>query len=286
MVACAARAHRGRPGPDRPAAGRLGPGRRRRRSSGRSPPGEIGELIIGGVGLARYLDPAKDAEKFAPMPELGWDRAYRSGDLVRYEPDGLLFVGRADDQVKLGGRRIELGEVDAALQALPPWSAGAAAPSGPRGPATRSWSATWCRHRRRPSTRPTPWPGCAARCRPPLVPMLAVRGRPADPHLGQGRPGRAALAAARRGRGPRDARAHRHRRLAGRPVGGRPRRQRRRPGRRLLRPRRRQPGRGPAGVGCCGPASPLGHRRRDLRPPAAGRPGPAAGRCGTRRGRW
>ncbi|WP_396643355.1 Pls/PosA family non-ribosomal peptide synthetase [Microbacterium sp.] len=81
--------------------------------------GEVGELIIGGVGLARYLDPAKDAEKYAPMPTLGWDRAYRSGDLVRYEPAGLVFQGRADDQVKIGGRRIELGEVEAALQALP-----------------------------------------------------------------------------------------------------------------------------------------------------------------------
>jgi non-ribosomal peptide synthetase-like protein len=83
------------------------------------PEGGTGELIIGGVGLARYLDPAKDAGKYAPMPGLGWDRAYRSGDLVTYDPAGLLFVGRADDQVKLGGRRIELGEVDAALQALP-----------------------------------------------------------------------------------------------------------------------------------------------------------------------
>ena len=81
--------------------------------------GDVGELIIGGVGLARYLDPAKDAEKFAAMETLGWDRAYRSGDLVRYEREGLLFIGRADEQVKLGGRRIELGEVDSALQALP-----------------------------------------------------------------------------------------------------------------------------------------------------------------------
>ncbi|WP_285726355.1 Pls/PosA family non-ribosomal peptide synthetase [Psychromicrobium xiongbiense] len=80
--------------------------------------GEVGELIIGGVGLARYLDPAKDAEKYAAMPSLGWQRAYRSGDLVRYEPAGLVFMGRADEQVKLGGRRIELGEIDAALQAL------------------------------------------------------------------------------------------------------------------------------------------------------------------------
>lgn len=90
-------------------------------------PGEAGELIIGGVGLARYLDPVKDLEKYAPMPSLGWDRAYRSGDLVRYEPDGLLFVGRADDQVKVGGRRIELGEVESALQDLPGVTAASAA---------------------------------------------------------------------------------------------------------------------------------------------------------------
>ncbi|MCX2713997.1 Pls/PosA family non-ribosomal peptide synthetase [Mycolicibacterium sp. J2] len=89
--------------------------------------GEVGELVIGGVGLARYLDPDKDAEKYAPMPTLGWDRAYRSGDLVRLEPDGLYFQGRADDQVKVGGRRIELGEVDAALVHLPGVSGGAAA---------------------------------------------------------------------------------------------------------------------------------------------------------------
>jgi non-ribosomal peptide synthetase-like protein len=88
--------------------------------------GETGELIIGGVGLARYLDPAQDAVKYAPHDGLGWRRAYRSGDLVRFDPDGLVFVGRADDQIKLGGRRIELGEIDAALQALP-GVAGAAA---------------------------------------------------------------------------------------------------------------------------------------------------------------
>ncbi|HEX5729759.1 amino acid adenylation domain-containing protein, partial [Microbacterium sp.] len=80
--------------------------------------GQVGELIIGGVGLARYLDPAKDAERYAPLPTLGWERAYRSGDLVRLEPEGLHFQGRADDQVKVGGRRIELGEVESALQNL------------------------------------------------------------------------------------------------------------------------------------------------------------------------
>lgn len=89
--------------------------------------GETGELIIGGVGLARYLDPEKDAQKYAPFPSLGWERAYRSGDLVRYDPEGLVFIGRADDQVKVGGRRIELGEVEAALQDIPGVAAAAAA---------------------------------------------------------------------------------------------------------------------------------------------------------------
>ncbi|GAA2775580.1 non-ribosomal peptide synthetase [Nonomuraea dietziae] len=92
--------------------------------------GGTGELIIGGVGLARYLDPAKDAEKYAPLPSLGWERAYRSGDLVRAEPEGLVFAGRADEQIKLGGRRIELGEVDAALSALPGVAGAAAAVRG------------------------------------------------------------------------------------------------------------------------------------------------------------
>jgi len=89
--------------------------------------GEVGELIIGGVGLARYLDPAKDAEKYAPHEQLGWARAYRSGDLVRYEAAGLVFQGRADDQVKVGGRRIELGEIESALQDLDGVSGAAAA---------------------------------------------------------------------------------------------------------------------------------------------------------------
>ncbi|HSU11404.1 MAG TPA: AMP-binding protein, partial [Pseudonocardia sp.] len=89
--------------------------------------GDTGELVIGGVGLARYLDAEKDAAKFAPLPSLGWERAYRSGDVVRAEEAGLLFLRRADEQVKLGGRRIELGEVDAALLALPGVQGAAAA---------------------------------------------------------------------------------------------------------------------------------------------------------------
>lgn len=91
------------------------------------PMGGTGQLVIGGVGLARYLDAEKDAEKYAPLESLGWERAYRSGDLVQAEAEGLVFLGRADEQIKLGGRRIELGEVDAALQALPGVAGAAAA---------------------------------------------------------------------------------------------------------------------------------------------------------------
>ncbi|WBO68512.1 Pls/PosA family non-ribosomal peptide synthetase [Streptomyces camelliae] len=81
--------------------------------------GEQGELVIAGAGTARYLDPAKDAERYRPCPALDAIRAYHSGDLVRADAEGLVFLGRADDQVKLGGRRVELGEIDAALLALP-----------------------------------------------------------------------------------------------------------------------------------------------------------------------
>ncbi|MEI2765172.1 MAG: Pls/PosA family non-ribosomal peptide synthetase [Dermatophilaceae bacterium] len=91
------------------------------------PDGQVGELVIGGVGLGRYLDPERDAQRYAALPTLGWGRAYRSGDLVRYDGQGLVFVGRGDDQVKIGGRRIELGELDSALLDLPGVCAAAAA---------------------------------------------------------------------------------------------------------------------------------------------------------------
>jgi non-ribosomal peptide synthetase-like protein len=81
--------------------------------------GQLGELVIGGVGTARYLDPDKDAAKFQPLPALGWDRAYCSGDLVRADPAGLCFVGRADTQVKVRGYRIELSEIESVLGQVP-----------------------------------------------------------------------------------------------------------------------------------------------------------------------
>ncbi|MEU3352377.1 Pls/PosA family non-ribosomal peptide synthetase [Streptomyces sp. NPDC037389] len=83
------------------------------------PWGAEGELVVAGVGVARYLDPVKDADRYRPSAALETARAYRTGDLVRADPEGLVFAGRADDQIKIGGRRLELGEIDAALSALP-----------------------------------------------------------------------------------------------------------------------------------------------------------------------
>jgi non-ribosomal peptide synthetase-like protein len=91
------------------------------------PVGEPGELVIGGVGLGRYLDPELDRERFRPVRSLGWERAYPTGDVVRSNVEGIEFVGRRDDQVKVGGRRIELGEIDAQLSAVPGVRAAAAA---------------------------------------------------------------------------------------------------------------------------------------------------------------
>jgi enterobactin synthetase component F len=89
------------------------------------PPAIEGELFIGGAGVARgYLGRSElTAERFLTNP-YGPGRIYRTGDRVRWRVDGELeFLGRIDDQMKINGIRVEPGEIEAALMALPEISA-------------------------------------------------------------------------------------------------------------------------------------------------------------------
>ena len=83
-------------------------------------PGETGEILLGGecLGLGYLNDPDRTRAAFIdnPFPEIPGSRLYRTGDLGRYLPGGLMhFAGRADQQVKIAGMRIELSEIELAL---------------------------------------------------------------------------------------------------------------------------------------------------------------------------
>ncbi|WP_417237021.1 amino acid adenylation domain-containing protein [Bizionia paragorgiae] len=86
------------------------------------PIGAIGELYLGGAGLAKgYLNrPDLTNDKFINNPFVNGEKMYKTGDLARWLPDGnVQFIGRKDTQVKLRGYRIELGEIENALISLP-----------------------------------------------------------------------------------------------------------------------------------------------------------------------
>ncbi len=85
------------------------------------PIGVVGDLYIGGDGVAKgyWRRPELTAQRFLPSPFRPNERIYATGDLARYLPSGeLLWLGRRDDQVKIHGVRVELGEVESALREI------------------------------------------------------------------------------------------------------------------------------------------------------------------------
>ena len=121
------------------------------------PQGVAGELHIGGVGVARgyWNRPELNEEKFIADPfgdENG--RLYKTGDLVRYLPDGnIQFLGRVDHQIKLRGFRIELGEIETSSPPCP-WCARRSSCCTLSALTTSGFWPIWCRNMGNQSTSP------------------------------------------------------------------------------------------------------------------------------------
>ncbi|WP_345780066.1 amino acid adenylation domain-containing protein [Microbulbifer litoralis] len=138
------------------------------------PVGATGELYLGGVQLAQgYLGRAGlTAARFVadPFSSEPGARLYRSGDLVRWLANGEIeYLGRADDQIKIRGQRVELGEIESLLRQQPGVASAAvqgpsAAPASPAWTAA-SWWPTWCPRQTARRTRTRCAPTCGRGCR-------------------------------------------------------------------------------------------------------------------------
>lgn len=84
--------------------------------------GQIGELYIGGIGVARgyFGNSGMTAERFIPNPFESGERLYKTGDLVRLMANGELeFIGRKDEQIKMNGKRVDLNEIETVIRKHP-----------------------------------------------------------------------------------------------------------------------------------------------------------------------
>jgi len=135
------------------------------------PIGFVGELYIGGEGVGRgYLNASeKDASRFGDDP-FHAGRMYRTGDLVYRLPDGnLVFIGRVDRQVKIGGFRIELEEIEAVLSAHPGVRHCAVVATGSN---DRQWLGAYVEKAPDSSSGPAEWVAHLRRSLPPhMVPV-------------------------------------------------------------------------------------------------------------------
>lgn len=97
--------------------------------------GMVGELLISGPGVSQgyYSNARETAQRFVPSLMCSGQRAYLTGDRVRMLPNGsLVYIGRRDDQIKLRGHRVELGEIEVVLRKLPGILDAVVYPSGPQ----------------------------------------------------------------------------------------------------------------------------------------------------------